>query len=979
MKLVAGRPLSELISDAKTPEQRLALLHHVIAVADAVAYAHSKGILHRDLKPANVIVGQFGETVVIDWGLAKDLKNPTSEVAEAEPKDHDRSNDITLRGSILGTPAYMSPEQAGGMPVDERTDVYSIGVMLRQVVATPSEDPHGERETLPRELLSIISKATAKAASSRYTGPADLADDLRRYQMRSLVAAHSYSTWERLGSVVRRHKPIATALAISLFTLVASAVISSVRIVRERNAAIRAQQVATEARAQAETERDTAILANARALLERDPTGALSTLTAYRGTDPLPAALIASEAFARGIPTHRLRPSTYLGAMVTDGNLTLAAFQLPNREIAIWDPDSNTARHIPDETAEISVLAVSPQGSIVAIARNDATITIRDTRRLDVQAQLPATRLTHLWFQDEIHLCAANGIDIHCWNLAQNSSELIYRSASAITSIAFAAADIATCDNGGAVWIHAGERTAVGACTSRPDALVFSPDAKRLLIRNSDGSARVWDLAAHQSRTFALSASTLASLPSGAQGLVTAHPDGRVIYDDPSVNVSRILATVPARPTALVSAGTSAPIIAVGFDDGTISVHRGPHLDRHRLLRHGGRVGQLAASTTGRVMSLSLEEIKVWTVDDSPTTIAVSSRGLYQLALGDEAVYVGDREGRINRVSTSDGSTKVLAKHDHLSNRLSISADRTQLVSSGWDSAIVYIETPSGREAYRASGFAIATDLIHVGRTHSIISGHTDGHVLFWPNPAQSQVLNKHGKRVRRIAATSDGRYAATTSDDSTVGLYDLDTRRSVTLQDASGPTTRLTFAGDSYRLYVGSQDGFIRAYDLSNGATSSLTPFAALRAIDGPATHVAVTADGKIVGAWDRNYVAVLSPQGETIAGTRITGGLVTVIVARDALVAIGTTAGITYLIDTSHSGIAAVHDGSAYIQDVAFFGNTIISSSEDGLLRSWNLDEIHYMPIQRDSLAALLSASARVTSYSPVSQVTAKSKDEP
>ena len=73
MKLVAGRPLRDLIAERTTVDQRIGLLHHVIAVADAIAYAHGRNIIHRDLKPANVIVGDFGETVVIDWGLAKDL------------------------------------------------------------------------------------------------------------------------------------------------------------------------------------------------------------------------------------------------------------------------------------------------------------------------------------------------------------------------------------------------------------------------------------------------------------------------------------------------------------------------------------------------------------------------------------------------------------------------------------------------------------------------------------------------------------------------------------------------------------------------------------------------------------------------------------------------------------------------------------------------------------------------------------------
>jgi serine/threonine protein kinase len=108
MKLVAGRPLRDLIAERTTAETRLGLLHHVIAVADAIAYAHGRNIIHRDLKPANVIVGDFGETIVIDWGLAKDLAadgdDPTGEGAAASGEDR-----LTSTGKVLGTPAYMAP------------------------------------------------------------------------------------------------------------------------------------------------------------------------------------------------------------------------------------------------------------------------------------------------------------------------------------------------------------------------------------------------------------------------------------------------------------------------------------------------------------------------------------------------------------------------------------------------------------------------------------------------------------------------------------------------------------------------------------------------------------------------------------------------------------------------------------------------------------------------------------------------------
>ena len=132
MKLVEGTSLARAIDEAKSFEARLGLLPHVIAVIDAIAFAHSRGIVHRDLKPQNVLVGAFGETVVIDWGLAKDLKTSDDTLpVEVYPAEEN----LTQLGTIIGTPAYMPPEQAEGAPVAERPDVYALGALLYHLLA----------------------------------------------------------------------------------------------------------------------------------------------------------------------------------------------------------------------------------------------------------------------------------------------------------------------------------------------------------------------------------------------------------------------------------------------------------------------------------------------------------------------------------------------------------------------------------------------------------------------------------------------------------------------------------------------------------------------------------------------------------------------------------------------------------------------------------------------------------------------------
>ncbi|MCA9572160.1 MAG: serine/threonine protein kinase, partial [Myxococcales bacterium] len=144
MRLVHGRSLDGALAEAGSLEGRLGLLPHVIDACNAIAYAHSERIAHRDLKPDNILVGSFGETVVIDWGLAKDLDaldEPTftaelPSVPEPAPAPGtSRSSTLTQLGSVMGTPSYMPPEQARGEVIDERADVYALGAILYELLA----------------------------------------------------------------------------------------------------------------------------------------------------------------------------------------------------------------------------------------------------------------------------------------------------------------------------------------------------------------------------------------------------------------------------------------------------------------------------------------------------------------------------------------------------------------------------------------------------------------------------------------------------------------------------------------------------------------------------------------------------------------------------------------------------------------------------------------------------------------------------
>lgn len=177
MPIIEGTPLEIALSRTANREQRLALLHHVVAVANTMAFAHDAGIAHRDLKPQNVLIGRHGETLVIDWGLAKDLDASVplrSVPAVASAPGASIAVEITGRttrpGDVIGTPAFMAPEQARGEEVDERSDVYAVGAMLEHLLTgrLPRKAADAALALAPPELVAICRTAMAANRDERY-------------------------------------------------------------------------------------------------------------------------------------------------------------------------------------------------------------------------------------------------------------------------------------------------------------------------------------------------------------------------------------------------------------------------------------------------------------------------------------------------------------------------------------------------------------------------------------------------------------------------------------------------------------------------------------------------------------------------------------------------------------------------------------------------------------------------------------------
>ncbi len=259
MKRVDGRTLSEALARVSGLEERLALVDAVLRACEAVAFAHDRGIVHRDLKPDNLLLGRFGETWVVDWGLARRFDDASPEdpiTDEAGGHSGSGSRSLTRVGAVVGTPGWMSPEQASAAPVTPAADVWSLGAVLYEVLTgRPPIDAPTAREAIervtqgpvppvalaaggvPPDLAAVVDKALAFRAEDRYPHAGALADELRDWLAGRRVRAYAYSPWQVIRQELWRLRlPLAVGAAV--LVVVALAAVEADR--RERAGNVRA-------------------------------------------------------------------------------------------------------------------------------------------------------------------------------------------------------------------------------------------------------------------------------------------------------------------------------------------------------------------------------------------------------------------------------------------------------------------------------------------------------------------------------------------------------------------------------------------------------------------------------------------------------------------------------------------------------------------------------------------------------------------
>jgi WD40 repeat protein/tRNA A-37 threonylcarbamoyl transferase component Bud32 len=434
MRFVKGQSLKEAIdrfheaenSDGSNPRQwNLALrqlLNRFVAVCNVMAYAHSRGVIHRDLKPANTLLGPYGETLVVDWGLAKVVgrgEDATRAGAVEFTLQPASSSSETLPGTALGTPAYMSPEQAEGRldQVGPLSDIYSLGATLyclltgkpplgetdvgealRRVQRGEFPPPRAVRPSIPQSLEAICLRAMAVNPADRYPTPRALADEIEHWLADEPVSVFREPITVRLIRWGRRHRTLATGIGVLLITTVVGLAIAATLIHREQlrtdEKRMEAELNLVETKRQRKIAEDNALEANRRAeeLRRRDYISRMN----LAHSEVLDDNIARDEELLEGCPadlrawewdyvrrlchTERLTFRSHFDnvqslAISPDGKWVASGAGIPfnwshendRAEVRLWEVETGQERHVlKDLPGTVQTVAISPDGKLVA-------------------------------------------------------------------------------------------------------------------------------------------------------------------------------------------------------------------------------------------------------------------------------------------------------------------------------------------------------------------------------------------------------------------------------------------------------------------------------------------------------------------------------------------------------------------------------------------------------------------------------------
>ncbi len=857
MGFVEGTSLAARITSGPLPPREAAGFLKLIS--EAIAYAHSKGVIHRDLKPANVLLDKQGTPKVTDFGLAKNMESESG---------------LTRTGSVMGTPSYMPPEQAGGKndQVGPRSDVYSLGAMLYclltgrppfqaanpldtllQVMTTEPVPPRQLNPQVPKDLETICVKCLQKDPSRRYESATALAADLGRYHRGEPIHARSISRSERTWRWCKRNPVVASLLAVSV-TLLLVSLVSLKAEANQRRAALDQESLAKRNLAkqlEQGKEASTALLSYGIAEYEAAHF-ANSTINLTRAwklradDDPL------REPYARVIVDKLTRGGRSWINIAHEGGVFTVAYSPDGSRVATASNDK-TARLRDAQTGaplgepmrhEIYVYSVvfSPDSSRVATASGDNTARLWDAKTgaplVEPMRHEGSGIVYSVAFSPDGSrvATASNDKTARLWD-AQTGRPLgaPMRHEFDVISVAFSpdGSRVATASyNKTARLWDAQTGAPVGALMRHEDgvhSVAFSPDGSRVATASRDNTARLWD------------AKTGTPL-----GTPMRHEDivGSVVFSPDGSRVATASADKTARlwdAQAGVPLGTpmrhEEDVQSVAFSPDGSRVATASRDNTARLwdaqtgaplvesMRHGGIVYSVAFSPDGSRLATASND---------------TTARLWDLQTGAPLVESMRLDAGVRSLAFSPDSSRVATTSHDKSARL-------------WDAqtGALLCEPMRHEEGVRSVAFS--------PNGSRVATASNDNTARLWD--AQTGVPlgtpMRHEAAVGSVAFSPDGSRVATASNDNTARLWDAQTGAPlVEPMRHDGIVFSVAFSSDGSRVATASEDNTARLWDAQTGVPLG-TPmrhdnsvFSVVFSPDG--SRVATTSEDKLARLWD-------------------------------------------------------------------------------------------------------------------------------